>query len=78
MAKRIKIRIFPDGLVQAETQGIKGKACTDYIAILQGILKAEAVDSSYTPEYYERESIESESINERVITSQGDIDSKLN
>lgn len=55
MAKQIKIRIFPDGKVQAETQGIKGKSCTNYIKILEDILGAEVVDSSYTPEYYEQE-----------------------
>ena len=55
MVKRIKVRIFPDGRVQAETHGVKGKACTNYIAILEYLLNAETVDSSYTPEYIEVE-----------------------
>lgn len=55
MTKRIKIRIFPDGQVQAEIKGIKGKKCTDYIGILETMLKSETVDSDYSPEYYESE-----------------------
>jgi len=43
--------------VQAEVQGIKGKACTSYISILEELVKAEAVDSSYTPEYFEKETV---------------------
>ncbi len=55
MAKRIQVQIFPDGRVQAETQGIKGKKCTEYIRVLEEILEAEAVDSEYTAEYYASE-----------------------
>lgn len=51
VSKRIRISILPDGRVQAEVQGVKGKACTDYIGILEALLDAEAVDSAYTPEY---------------------------
>lgn len=58
MTKQIKIQIYPDGRVQADIAGIKGKKCTDYIRILEEILDAEAVDSSYTPEYHQTEEIE--------------------
>lgn len=57
MSKRVRIQIFPDGRVQAEVQGIKGKACTDYISILEEILNAETFSSSYTPEYYEEQEV---------------------
>lgn len=57
MSKKIQIRIFPDGRVQAEVQGIKGKACTDYIEILEEVLNAEVYESSYTPEYYENQEV---------------------
>jgi hypothetical protein len=53
--KQIKIHIRPDGQVQAETYGIKGKACIDYIKVLEELLDAEAVESSYKPEYFESE-----------------------
>lgn len=58
MTKRVQLRIFPDGRVQAEVQGIKGKACTSYISILEELVKAEAVDSSYTLEYFEKETVQ--------------------
>lgn len=57
MATRIQLHIYPDGLVQADVQGIKGKKCAQYIRILEEILEAEAVDSAYTPEYYEPETL---------------------
>lgn len=52
MEKRLRVQIFPDGHVQAETQGVKGKKCIEYIRILEEILEAETVDSEYTAEYY--------------------------
>ena len=51
--KQLKIRIYPDGSVQAKTEGIRGKACTEYIAMLEQMLEARAVDSEYTAEYYQ-------------------------
>ncbi len=57
MKKRIRIEIFSDGTIQAETQGIKGKKCLDYIKILDEILEAETVDSQHTPEYYQKEKV---------------------
>jgi len=57
MSKKIQLRIFPDGRVQAEVQGIKGKACTDYIEILEEVLNAEVYESSFTPEYYENQEV---------------------
>ncbi len=63
--KQLKIRIFPDGKVQSETQGVKGKACLNYIGILEQLAGARAVDSDYTGEYYEEEnSLEAENYEE--------------
>jgi len=56
MSKQIKLRIFPDGHVQAEVLGFRGKKCTDYISVLEQLLDAEAIDSERTPEYYLEES----------------------
>ncbi|GHU33377.1 hypothetical protein AGMMS50256_25190 [Betaproteobacteria bacterium] len=52
MSRQIQLRIFPDGKVQAEVLGFRGKKCADYIAILEALLDAEAVDSDYRPEYF--------------------------
>jgi len=51
--ERIIVRIAPDGAIQAETQGIKGPACMDYIALLEEILDATTVTSAFTSEYTE-------------------------
>lgn len=53
--KQIKLRIYTDGKVEAETNGIKGKACLNYISILEQLTGATTVDSDFTPEYRERE-----------------------
>lgn len=50
--KQIKVRIFPDGQVQAVVSGIPGKKCTDYISVLEELLDAEVIDSEPTSEYY--------------------------
>lgn len=50
---KITLRIYPDGKVQAETHGIKGKACLNYISILEQLTGAKTVDSDFTEEYHE-------------------------
>ncbi len=57
MSKKIQIQIFPDGTIQADIQGIKGKRCTDYMKILEEILEAKTIDSDYTPEFYESDDV---------------------
>lgn len=69
MTKRVQLRIFPDGRVQAEVQGIKGKACTSYISILEELVKAEAIDSSYTPEYFESETVKDTVTDEESVAN---------
>ena len=71
MSQRVEIRIFPDGRVQAETGGIKGKACTNYIHILEELLDAVAVESKRTPEYFETEQIANTEIRQQGL-QQGD------
>jgi hypothetical protein len=53
--QQIKLRISPSGEVQAETLGIRGKKCMDYIALLERLLDAEAIDSERTAEYWMEE-----------------------
>jgi hypothetical protein len=52
MSRQINLRISPDGKVEAEVLGFRGKKCTNYIAILEQLLDAEAIDSDYRPEYW--------------------------
>lgn len=53
MAKQIKIRIFPNGDIQAVTTSIKGKQCLKYITPLEELLEAKVMDSEFTKEYYD-------------------------
>ena len=53
--KQIKLRIYPTGKLEAETNGIKGKACLDYISILEKLTASTTVDSDFTAEYWETE-----------------------
>lgn len=55
--KQIKLRIYTDGKIDAETKGIKGKACLDYIAILEQLTGATTVDSAFTAEYRESDNL---------------------
>ena len=55
--KRIKLRIYPNGKVQAQTDGIKGKACLDYISIIEGLTGVRTVDSEFTAEYRETDEL---------------------
>ena len=61
--KYIEIRLNPDGSIQAETHGIKGRKCLDYMEIISEMLKAQVVDSDFTEEYYQNEEIEQLQIN---------------
>lgn len=49
----IKLRIYSDGSIQAETLGIKGKKCKDYRKLIEEITNATIVEEEVTKEYYE-------------------------
>ncbi|MCC9195321.1 DUF2997 domain-containing protein [Arthrobacter sp. zg-Y820] len=51
--EQIIIRVSPDGAIQAETSGIKGTKCLDSIEVLEDLLGAQTVTSSFTKEYEE-------------------------
>ena len=53
MAKKLKIKLLPDGTIQVETLGIKGKKCEDYIPLIEELTNAKVVSKSYTKEFYE-------------------------
>lgn len=55
---KIKIRLFPDGTIAMETEGIKGKKCTDYAKILARLADAKIHEIEKTEEYYEAETLE--------------------
>lgn len=55
---KIKIRLFPDGTIQMETEGIKGKRCTDYAKVLAKLADAKIYSIDKTEEYYQQEVLE--------------------
>lgn len=51
----MKIRLFPDGTIQMETEGIKGKRCMDYAKVLAKLADAKISSIEKTDEYYQQE-----------------------
>ncbi|WP_405113097.1 DUF2997 domain-containing protein [Micromonospora sp. NBC_01405] len=45
---RVVVTVNPDGSVSAETQGLLGESCLDYVAVLEDLLDARTVRSAYT------------------------------
>lgn len=52
---KMKIRLYPDGTVQMETEGIKGKKCMDYAKVLQRLADVKISSMEKTEEYYQQE-----------------------
>lgn len=55
---KMKIRLFPDGTIQMETEGIKGKKCMDYAKVLEKLADAKIYTLDKTEEYYQSEILE--------------------
>ena len=53
MTKQIKIRVYPDGRIESETFGIKGKDCLKYIKEIEQITDAKTLSSNFTNEYHQ-------------------------
>lgn len=46
--QRIVVTVNSEGVVSAETKGLLGDRCLDYVAVLEDLLAARAVSSAYT------------------------------
>lgn len=55
MSKKMKIKLLPNGEIQMETIGIKGKKCLDYVEVLKKLVNVRIEKTQLTPEYYETE-----------------------
>ena len=55
MTKRIRIDVSPDGNIKAETFGIYGQKCIDYVSILEDMLEAQAIQSNFNADYSKSE-----------------------
>lgn len=52
---KMKIRLYPDGTIKMETEGVKGKKCMDYAKVLQRLADAKISSIEKTDEYYQQE-----------------------
>jgi hypothetical protein len=50
--RRIVVTVAPDGTVTAETRGVVGEECLDYVAVLEDLLDARVVESAYTADFH--------------------------
>ena len=55
MAKQLKIKLLPNGEIQMETVGIKGKECLEYTKLMQKLINAKINKTELTDEYYQAE-----------------------
>jgi hypothetical protein len=53
--KQLKIKLLPNGEIQMETVGIKGKKCLDYVQFLELLADVKIQKQEFTDEYYENE-----------------------
>jgi hypothetical protein len=49
--RQIVVTVGPDGTVRAETRGILGERCLDYVAVLEDLIDGHATQSSYTADW---------------------------
>jgi hypothetical protein len=49
--KRLQINVDSDGNIKAETLGIHGSKCLDYVSVLEDLLDAQSVESKFTADY---------------------------
>ena len=55
MSKKLIIKIKKDGSIEAETKGIKGKKCENYVKLIEELTDSKVIDKEYTSEFYENE-----------------------
>lgn len=52
---KMKVRLYPDGTIHMETEGIKGKKCMDMAKVLARLADAKIHSVQTTEEYYQKE-----------------------
>ena len=55
--KQLKIKLLPNGEIQMQTVGVKGKKCLDYIELLKLPTDVKIEKQELTSEYYEEEDV---------------------
>ncbi len=55
---KLKIKLLPNGMIEMQTEGIKGKKCVNYAKVLQLLTDAKIEKVYKTKEYDESEYLE--------------------
>lgn len=63
MAKKLKIKLLPNGEVVVKTEGVKGKKCLDYFTFMEKVVDGRISKQELSSEYYESEN-ENENISQ--------------
>ena len=58
--------MLPNGEIQMETHGVKGKKCLDYIEVLKKLVDIKITDTQLSQEYYETETNVQESEQNKI------------
>ena len=53
--KQLKIKLLPNGEIQMQTVGVKGKKCLDYVELLKLLADVKIEKQELTSEYYEQD-----------------------
>ena len=53
--KQMQIKILPNGEIQMQTIGVKGKKCLNYIELLKLLADVKIEKQELTSEYYEED-----------------------
>ncbi len=69
--KQLVIKILPNGQIQAETQGVKGGQCLQYIDIIEKLTNARVTDSEFTKEYLCNPQETENTVENEVVTHAG-------
>ena len=56
--KQLKIKLLPNGEIQMQTVGVKGKKCLGYVEMLKLLADVRIEKQELTSEYYEQEIVE--------------------
>ena len=57
MGKQLKIKLLPNGEIQMETIGVKGKKCLDCVEVLKKLVDVKVTNLQLTNEYYETDDV---------------------
>ena len=55
MAKKMIIKLLPNGEIMMETKGVKGKKCLNYVDAFKKLVEVNITDKKVTDEYFETE-----------------------